>query len=143
MDDPDGLIVQGSSLRFNPTRHEGEVARARVADPEAARVELDGQFRSDLLALLEDELIDAAIERGRPLELLPRAEYSFVAFVAARAPGDMMHLASRSGIAKSIASSSTSFAVDGRPSIPRAWRLSTRRSVSVIVARFCWYNRDN
>jgi hypothetical protein len=35
--------VQGSSLQFNTTRDEGEVARAREADPEAARIELDGQ----------------------------------------------------------------------------------------------------
>ena len=55
------------------------------SDPEAARSEWDAEFRSDLTALLEDELIEAAIEHGRPLELPPRAEFSYVAFTDASA----------------------------------------------------------
>jgi hypothetical protein len=84
-DDEEVLVVQGPSRLFNPTLDEGYIARARESDPEAARAEWDGEFRSDLTALLEDELIEAAIERGRPLELPPRPEHSYVAFVDASA----------------------------------------------------------
>jgi hypothetical protein len=84
-DDDDALIVQGSSRLFNPTLDEGVIDRARESDPEAAKSEWDGEFRSDLTALLEDALIDAAIERGRPLELPPRPEFSHVAFIDASA----------------------------------------------------------
>ena len=74
-DDDDVLVVQGPSTLFNPTLDEGFIARAREADPEAARAEWDAEFRTDLTALLEDELIEAATEHGRPLELPPRPGY--------------------------------------------------------------------
>jgi hypothetical protein len=84
-DNEDVLVVQGASRLFNPTLDEGYIARARESDPEAARAEWDGEFRSDLTALLEDALIEAAIERGRPLELPPRPGHTFVAFTDASA----------------------------------------------------------
>jgi hypothetical protein len=42
------------------------------ADPTGAASEWDAEFRSDISTFLDDELIDAAIEHGRPLELPPR-----------------------------------------------------------------------
>ena len=84
-DSDDVLVVQGPSTLFNPTLDEGFIARSREADPEAARSEWDAEFRTDLTALLEDELIEAAIERGRPLELPPRPEHAYHAFVDASA----------------------------------------------------------
>ena len=39
-----------------------------------------GRVRGDLSAFLSDELIDAAIEHGRPLELPPR-KFRYAAFV--------------------------------------------------------------
>ena len=81
----DVLVVGGPSKLFNPTIDEEFIARAREADPEAARAEWDGEFRADLVALLDDELIEAAIERGRPLELPPRPDHSYSAFVDASA----------------------------------------------------------
>jgi len=83
--DDDVLIVQGPTSLFNPTIDEGEIARARESDPEAARSEWDAEFRSDLTALLDDQLIDDAIERNRPLELPPRAGVSYTAFTDASA----------------------------------------------------------
>jgi len=83
--DDDVLVVQGPSRLFNPTLDEGVIARARASDPEAARSEWDAEFRSDLTALLEDELIEAAIEHGRPLELPPRQEFTYSCFVDASA----------------------------------------------------------
>jgi hypothetical protein len=66
-DSDDVLVVQGPSALFNPTLDERVIAGEREADPEAARSEWDADFRNDLTALLEDELIDAGIEHGRPL----------------------------------------------------------------------------
>lgn len=83
--DDDVLVVQGPTSLFNPTIDEGEVARARESDPEAARSEWDAEFRSDLSALLDDQLIDDAIDRDRPLELPPRAGISYSAFADASA----------------------------------------------------------
>ena len=77
----DVLVVQGASLQFNPTLDEGVIARAREADPEAALSEWDGGFRSDLSALLDEQLIEDAIDRDRPLELPPRSSVRYVAFV--------------------------------------------------------------
>jgi hypothetical protein len=84
-DDGDVLVVQGPSTLFNPTLDENFIARAREADPEAARAEWDAEFRTDLTALLEDELIESAIEHGRPLELPRRPGLNYVAFTDASA----------------------------------------------------------
>jgi hypothetical protein len=84
-DSDDVLVVQGASTVFNSTLNEEFIARSREADPEAARSEFDAEFRTDLTALLEDELIDAAIEHGRPLELPPRPDIAYFAFVDASA----------------------------------------------------------
>jgi hypothetical protein len=71
VDSPDTLVVQGSTLQFNPTLTEADLAAQRQADPAAASSEWDGAFRDDLASFLDDELIDAAVEHGRPLELPP------------------------------------------------------------------------
>ena len=51
---------------------EADIAAQRAADPAAAASEWDGNFRDDIASFLDDELIDAAVEHGRPLELPPR-----------------------------------------------------------------------
>jgi hypothetical protein len=84
-DSDDILVVQGASTTFNSTLDQGFIERAREADPEASRSEFDAQFRTDLTALLEDELIDAAIEHSRPIELPPRSDVSYMAFTDASA----------------------------------------------------------
>lgn len=83
--DSDVLVVQGGTEAFNPTIDGRVIARARADDPESARAEWDAQFRADLAALLDDATIDAAIDRGRPLELPPREGISYVAFTDASA----------------------------------------------------------
>jgi hypothetical protein len=84
-DDADVLVVQGSSSLFNPTLDSGVIDRARQSDPEAARAEWDAEFRSDLSAFLDDDLIEVAIDHDRPLELPPRSDVSYSAFVDASA----------------------------------------------------------
>jgi hypothetical protein len=70
-DTDDSLVVQGSTLQFNQTLDEAAIAAQRAADPAASASEWDGTFRSDSEAYLSEELIEAAIDYGRPLELPP------------------------------------------------------------------------
>jgi hypothetical protein len=71
VDGDDVLVVQGSSTVFNPTLSAATVEAQRAADPAAAISEWDAEFRVDISAFLDDALIDAAVERNRPLELPP------------------------------------------------------------------------
>jgi hypothetical protein len=84
-DDANNLIVQGSTQQFNGTVDEAEIAAQVAADPAAARSEWFGQFRDDLSTYLADDLIDAAIEPGRPLELPPQEGVRYSAFTDAAA----------------------------------------------------------
>jgi Terminase large subunit, ATPase domain len=79
--DGDVLVVQGDSRVFNPTLDDAAVEAALVSDPEGNRAEWLGEFRTDISAFLSDDLIDAAVEHGRPLELPPRGGVRYVAFV--------------------------------------------------------------
>lgn len=81
----DVLVVQGPTGKFNPVLDVSIVERARRSDPEAALSEWDAQFRNDIASLLDDAVIDAAIEHGRPLELPPRAGIKYFAFTDASA----------------------------------------------------------
>jgi hypothetical protein len=79
----DTLVVQGSTLTFNKTLDPAAIAAQQQADPTAARSEWDAQFRDDLAGFLDDELIDAAVDRARPLELPPRPGVFYKAYVDA------------------------------------------------------------
>jgi hypothetical protein len=78
--DDDVLVVQGASKLFNSSLSDAAIAAQRAADPTAADAEWDAQFRSDIGAFLEDELIDRAVEFGRPLELAPSSDIVYRAF---------------------------------------------------------------
>ena len=81
VDGDDVLVVQGASTVFNPTLTAEQVGTIRAGDPEGASAELDAEFRSDLAAFLDDQTIDSAIDRDRPLELPPRTAHRYSAFV--------------------------------------------------------------
>jgi hypothetical protein len=83
VDGDDILVVQGPALTFNSTINIAAMAAARAADPVAAGAEWDAEFRTDLTAFLDDELIDRAVDLGRPLELPPRDGVIYWAFVDA------------------------------------------------------------
>ena len=59
------------------------IAAQQEADPTAARSEWDAQFRDDIAGFLDDELIERAVDRDRPLELPPRAGVFYKAYVDA------------------------------------------------------------
>jgi hypothetical protein len=132
-DDDDVLVVQGPSKLFNPTLDSGVIERARQSDPEAARAEWDAEFRGDLSAFPDDDLIDAAIESGRPLELPPRRDQTYIAFVDASA-GDTMRFASALPMQRTIGSLPTWSGADCRHSIPRLLRRSMLRWRENIAA---------
>jgi hypothetical protein len=83
VDGDDVLVVQGPALTFNSTLDVAAIDAARAMDPAAAGAEWDAIFRSDIGAFLDDELIDRAIDIGRPLELPPRDGVVYWAFVDA------------------------------------------------------------
>jgi hypothetical protein len=80
VDGDDVLVVQGGSELFNPTLSAELIAAHRASDPEAAVGEWDACFRSDIAALLSEDLIEAAIDHDRPLELPPRKNIRYAAF---------------------------------------------------------------
>jgi hypothetical protein len=79
-DSADMLVVQGSTQAFNGTVDQADIDAQIAADPVAAVSEWGGGFRDDLSSYLADDLIDACLESGRPLELLPQDGVSYMAF---------------------------------------------------------------
>ena len=79
--DSDTLVIQGPTLTFNKTLDPEAIAAQAQADPTAARSEWDAEFRADLSTFLDDNLIDAAIDRARPLELPPQPNLYYRGFV--------------------------------------------------------------
>jgi hypothetical protein len=74
----DVLVIQAGHAQLNPTIDPKVIERAMLEDPEAARSEWFGEFRSDVGQWLADELIDAALEPGR---LKRGSKWGHVAFV--------------------------------------------------------------
>ena len=83
IDSADMLVVSGATTTFNKTISEANIAALRATDPAAGRAEWDGMFRDDIGTFLDDEMIDAAVEHGRPLELPPRKGFDFRMFIDA------------------------------------------------------------
>ena len=84
-DDPDVLVIQGATATLNPLIDAGIIARAKKDDAEAASAEWDGQFRSDISALLDDDMVDDAVDLVRPLELPRASRHRYIAFTDASA----------------------------------------------------------
>jgi hypothetical protein len=78
-EDPDVLVVQGSSVQFNPRLDPKMIERAKAADPEAADAEWGGGFRNDISGYVDRALVESAVDRGvvvRP----PRSGLVYKAF---------------------------------------------------------------
>ena len=84
-DDEDILVVRGGTRAFNPTIDQATIAKEMAADPRAARSEWGAEFRSDISSLLDDQVIEDAIDHARPLELPPRSGRRYYAFADASA----------------------------------------------------------
>jgi hypothetical protein len=62
--DSDVLVWQSPSMILNPTLSEAAVAQIRAVDPDGAAAEIDGEFLQNVSALLDDEILLAAIDQG-------------------------------------------------------------------------------
>lgn len=60
----DVLVVQGETRDFNPTLDPRIVEQAMADDPEAARSEWLGQFRSDIAAFVSREIAEECVSTG-------------------------------------------------------------------------------
>lgn len=76
----DVLVVQGSTLQFNPTLNPSIVQEALQDDPAGAKSEWLGQFRDDVSDFLTREVVDS-VTRTSPLELPPQSRVKYRAFV--------------------------------------------------------------
>jgi hypothetical protein len=79
-DSDDTLVVQGTYQQFNQTLDEDTIAAQRQADPEGALSEWGAEFRVDITAFLDDALIEASVDYGRPLELSPQPGINYQAW---------------------------------------------------------------
>jgi len=77
--DGDVLVVQGSTIDFNPTINRQIITEALEDDPEAAQAEWLGQFRNDVEAFIRRETIESLM-RASPLELPFDSAYRYYAF---------------------------------------------------------------
>jgi hypothetical protein len=77
----DVLVVQGSTLDFNPSIPSSVVEQAKESDPEGSEAEWQGGFRNDISSFLDDATIERAIAHGRPLELPPLPQHRYSAFL--------------------------------------------------------------
>ena len=73
------LVIQTSHSVLNPTIDQAIIDQAMVEDPEAARSEWFGEFRSDISQYLGDDLIDHAT-LDQPAERPYSPRYGYVAF---------------------------------------------------------------
>lgn len=62
--DSSTLVIQSPSQLLNPLLSDNVIAKASEADPQAARSEWFAEFRSDLAAFLDLELIERAVSVG-------------------------------------------------------------------------------
>jgi hypothetical protein len=62
--DPDVLVVRGSTLQFNPTFDAKVIERQIASDPQLYRAEYLSEWRDDLSTFLPRDLLEAAVDRG-------------------------------------------------------------------------------
>ena len=79
-DDDDVLVVKGATSQFNPCIDQAKIAKELASDREGATSEWLAEWRSDVSGLLDDQVIEDAIDYARPLELPPRAGLKYHAF---------------------------------------------------------------
>ena len=75
------LVIQGESRKFNLLLSQATIDAAYEEDPEAASSEWGAEFRSDLSAFMDDELVDQCVDRERPRELPPVKGRAYSCFV--------------------------------------------------------------
>jgi len=77
--DGDVLVTQAGTREMNPTVPAAIVKEAYADDPEAARAEWGGQFRSDVASFLSREAVERCV-RSAPLEIPHQPNQTYFAF---------------------------------------------------------------
>jgi hypothetical protein len=80
------LILQGASRLFNETIPEDLIERAYADDPESARSEWGGEFRSDVASFIDREQVERCVRSG-PLELPYNRKHKYYGFCDAAGGG--------------------------------------------------------
>jgi hypothetical protein len=79
-DESDTLVWRAPSLVMNPSLAPEVIDAARLEDPQAAAAEWDAEWRSDVEALLDPDIVGRAVITGR-VELPPVSGIRYSAFV--------------------------------------------------------------
>jgi hypothetical protein len=77
------LIWQADTRTMNPTVPQKIIDDAYERDPVSAAAEYGAEFRADIAGFLDDEVLDAAVDESRPLELPPVDGVNYVGFADA------------------------------------------------------------
>jgi len=75
----DVLVVQGSTMDFNPTIDRRIIDEAVIEDYEAAKSEWLGEWRDDVASYVQRAVIDQAV-RSSPLELPYNSRHRYICF---------------------------------------------------------------
>ena len=78
--DSDVLVIKGGTQDFNPTINKSVIDEAMQDDPEAAASEWYGEFRNDISAFIDRDLLQD-LTRSRPPELPYNNRFRYQAFV--------------------------------------------------------------
>ena len=62
--DPDVLVVKGTTLQFNPTFDAKIIERQIASDPALYRAEYLSEWRDDLSSFISRDLLEASVDRG-------------------------------------------------------------------------------
>lgn len=78
--DPRIIVAKGASKTFNPTLSQREIDRAYARDASAAASEYGGEWRNDIEALVDRDVVEACVEPG-VIERPYNSRYRYFAFV--------------------------------------------------------------
>lgn len=79
-DSDDVLFIKGDTQTFNQIVDMEDLAALQAADPTAAKSEWNSEFRYDLSGFLDNKVVDASVNHGRPLELPSTNNVTYRAF---------------------------------------------------------------
>lgn len=75
-DDPDVLVIKGTTRQFNENIRQNVIDSAMARDPDAASAEWLAEWRNDLSDFLDRELVESAVEHGRTVRPFdPQRQY--------------------------------------------------------------------
>lgn len=77
----DVLVFQGGTELFYPGYSKDKLKKMKTKNPISYQTEYMANFRADMSSMYDPTAIDKAVNYDRPMELPPRSEYQYAAFV--------------------------------------------------------------